>query len=136
MKPAEEFFKIPLDVTASCDPAKSFDRCRGLSNCAIVRDGKLFPCAHSAYADILSKRFGIEGIEPVDADSISIWGDVTGDDAIDFLMKPTPWCAHCDFDSFETYEWARGRGEASEWVKKPAGETADDALPANEASAR
>jgi len=117
MKPAEEFFKIPLDPTASCDPAKSFDRCRGLSNCAIVRDGRLYPCAHSAYADILVKRFGLEGIDPVDQDSISIWDDADGDRIIDFLMRPTPWCAHCDFDSFETYDWSRGQGTVDEWVK-------------------
>ncbi len=121
MKPAEEFFKIPIDVAASCDPAKSFERCRGLSNCPIVRDGRLYPCAHSAYADILVNRFGIEDVAPVEEDSISIWGDVTGDQAIDFLMRPTPWCSHCDFDSFETYSWSRGRGEAEEWVKSGVG---------------
>jgi len=117
MKPAEEFFKIPIDVSASCDPTRSFDKCRGLSNCPIVRDGRLYPCAHSAYADILVKRFGTDQIAATDADSISIWGDVTGDQVIDFLMRPTPWCAHCDFDAFETYEWSRGKGEANEWFK-------------------
>ncbi len=117
MKPAQEFFKIPLDPTASCDPAKSFDRCRGLSNCAIIRDGRVFPCAHAAYADIPAKRFGIEGIEPVDADSVSIWDGADGDAIIDHLMTPIPWCAHCDFDAFHTYEWSRGKGTADEWVK-------------------
>jgi len=117
MKPAEEFFKIPIDVTASCDASRSFDRCRGLSNCAIVRDGRLYPCAHAAYADIPAKKFGVEDILPCDADSISIFGDADGDDIIRFLMTPIPWCAHCDFDSFETYEWARGKGEPSEWLK-------------------
>ena len=117
MKPAEEFFKIPLDPSASCDPAASFDRCRGLSNCPIIRDGRLYPCAHSAYAHILSSKFGLDNIDAGEQDSISIWGDVTGDEAIDFLMKPIPWCAHCDFDSFETYQWSRGTGSVDEWVK-------------------
>ena len=117
MKPAEQFFKIPLDVSASCDPAKSFDRCRGLSNCAIVRDGRLYPCAHAAYAHIPAKKFGLENIEPGEDDSIDIFGDVTGDQVIDFLTTPVPWCAHCDFDSFERYEWSRGQGEADEWLK-------------------
>jgi len=117
MKPAEKFFKIPVDLSASCDPRKSFDRCRGLSNCAIVRGGRLFPCAHSAYTDILIKRFGLEGLEPGEQDSISIWEDAEGDEIIDFLMHPTPWCAHCDFDSFGTYEWQTGKGTLDEWVK-------------------
>ena len=122
MKPADEFFKIPLDTSASCDPAQSFDRCRGLSNCAIVRDGRLYPCAHIAYADIPAKKFGIETIEPCAEDSIGIFGDVSGDEVIDFLMTPVPWCSHCDFDSFERYEWSRGNGDADEWLKTPKGE--------------
>jgi ABC-2 type transport system ATP-binding protein len=119
MKPAEEFFKIPLDRTAGCDPAASFDRCRGLSNCAIVRDGRLYPCAHVAYAYIPAERFGLPDIEPCENDSISIFDGASGDEIIDFLMKPVPWCAHCDFDSFERYPWTRGTGEASEWLKAP-----------------
>ena len=118
MKSADEFFKIPLDISASADPARSFDRCRGLSNCAIVRDGRLYPCAHIAYADIPAKKFELEGILPTEKDSIGIHGDVTGDEVVDFLMTPVPWCAHCDFDSFETYQWAHGKGEASEWLKR------------------
>jgi MoaA/NifB/PqqE/SkfB family radical SAM enzyme len=117
MKPAEQFFKIPLDPTASCDPAKSFDRCRGLSNCAIVRDGAMYPCAHIAYADIPSKKFDLPQILPTEADSISIHGEVSGDEIIDFLMAPIPWCAHCDFDAFSRYEWSRGKGEPSEWIR-------------------
>ena len=119
MKAATEFFKIPLDVTGSCDPADSFDRCRGLSNCAIVRDGRLYPCAHIAYVDILQKRSGVEGIEPGEHDSISIWDGADGDEIIDFLMKPVPWCSHCDFDSFEEYPWSRGNGDPDEWFKTP-----------------
>ncbi len=121
MKPAEEFFKIPLDLSASCDPARSFDRCRGLSNCAIVRHGRLYPCAHIAYADIPAKKFGLHGIEPGEEDSISVFGGASGDEVIHFLMTPVPWCAHCDFDSFEKYPWSRGKGEAEEWVKTPEG---------------
>lgn len=119
MKPAEEFFKIPLDRSASCDPAASFDRCRGVSNCAIVRDGRLYPCAHVAYADIPAGRFGLPDIEPCEQDSISIFGEASGDEIVDFLMSPVPWCARCDFDSFELYPWSRGTGEASEWLKSP-----------------
>jgi len=119
MKPADEFFRIPLDRSASCDPAASFDRCRGLSNCAIVRGGRLYPCAHVAYADIPAKRFGMPDIEPCEQDSVPIFGGTTGDEIIDFLMAPVPWCAHCDFDSFERYPWSRGTGEAVEWLKAP-----------------
>lgn len=117
MKPVSEFFTIPVDVTGSCDPAASFARCRGLSNCAIVRDGRLYPCAHVAYAHILAKRFGIEGIDATERDSISIWEGGDGDALIGFLTSPVPWCAHCDFGSFATRPWSLGQGEPDEWLR-------------------
>lgn len=122
MKPTEEFFKIPIDLTGSCDPKRSFDRCRGLSNCAIVRDGRLYTCAHVAYADIPIRKFDLQGIDPTPSDSIDIHSDVSGDDVIDFLTHPVPWCAHCDFDSFSIYEWGRTKGTADEWIGSTNGE--------------
>lgn len=116
MKPAEQFFKIPVDLRASADPKRSFDSCRGLSNCAIVRDGRLYTCAHVAYADILVDKFDLPTLQPGADDSIDIHAAVTGDDVIDFLTTPVPWCAHCDFDRFETYAWGRGKGSMDEWV--------------------
>lgn len=117
VKPIEEFFKIPIDVSAGSNPKRSFDMCRGLANCAIVRDGRLYPCAHIAFADIPIKRFGVEGIVPGEGDSLAIFDDVTGEQALDFLTHAVPWCAHCDFGSFKMSEWGRSKGEADEWFK-------------------
>lgn len=121
MPVTEKFFKIPLDLTQSQDPAKSFNRCRGLSNCAIVREGKLYGCAHIAYADILQEEFAdqasLESITPSSADFIDIFAAADGDEVIDRLMSPVPWCGHCDFDSFSTYEWGRTNRDFSEWFK-------------------
>lgn len=116
MPPNEEFYKIPIDLGASADPRISFEKCRGVANCAIVREGRIYPCAHIAYADILIEKFGLTGIDPTNADSVDIHGDVSGDDIIDALTRPAPWCAHCDFDSFSTYAWGRSTGDASEWI--------------------
>jgi MoaA/NifB/PqqE/SkfB family radical SAM enzyme len=116
MKPTSEFFKIPVDLQGSCDPVRSHDACRGLTNCAIVRDGRLFPCARAAYSDHLAGRFQLEGIDATDADSVSLADAKNGDEVIDFLMKPVPWCAHCDFDALETYEWGRTERDVGEWL--------------------
>lgn len=113
-----EFFKIPLDVEGKADPEKSFRHCRNVSNCAIVRDGKMYPCAHVAYADIPAEKFNLPTILPGPHDSIDIFGGASGDDVIDFLMKPIPWCRHCDFDSYSTFEWSQSSGDASEWIKE------------------
>jgi len=117
MEHHDEFFKLPIDFSGSQDPADSFSRCRTVANCPTLRDGRLYPCAYVAYFDLFSERFGVEGLEPGEQDSISIFGDASGDEIVDFLMSPVPWCARCDFDSFERYPWSRGTGEASEWLK-------------------
>lgn len=116
----DKFFKLPIDVEGRQDAADSFKRCSGVCNCPMVRDGRIYPCAYAAYADVLSTRFGLEGIEADDADSRSVHDDSDPRELMDFLLGPIPWCRHCDFDSFSMFPWDRSRRELSEWVCEPA----------------
>lgn len=113
----EEFFRLPIDLKGGQDAADSFRKCRGVMNCPVLRDGRLYPCAYIAFIDIFQQRFGVEGIEPTPADSISI--DEAPYTVMDFLMQPVPWCAHCDFGHMETYEWGRSERTIDEWVRTP-----------------
>jgi len=117
MEPIEEFFRAPIDTTGGCSPSDSFARCIGLSNCAIIKDGRMYPCAHIAYANILRKRFDIDELEPTDKDSISIYEGASGDDVVDFLMSPRPWCANCDYCALEYFPWGRTERNIDEWVR-------------------
>jgi MoaA/NifB/PqqE/SkfB family radical SAM enzyme len=113
----EQFFRAPIDLSGTCDPQESFVRCTGVSNCATIKDGRMYPCAHIAYADILRERFDIEQLHPGPEDSISVHGDATGDDIVDFLMSPVPWCANCDYPALEYFEWGRTSRSIDEWVR-------------------
>lgn len=115
--PREEFFKLPIDLSGSQDPATSFRRCRGVMNCPVLRDGRLYPCAYAAFVDIFIKRFGTPELEVGAADFVSIDEDPYV--IWDFLNNPVPWCRHCDWDSKETYHWARSKGTIDEWVNEP-----------------
>lgn len=126
VEPTEKFFRAPIDPSGGCDPEESFVRCVGVSNCAIVKDGRMYPCAHIAYVDILRKRFGIEGLEATDADSISIYDGATGDEIVDFLMAPVPWCRYCDYPALEYFQWGRTGRQLEEWVGA-GGERGEDA---------
>lgn len=118
MKPATEFFKAPIDPSGSCDAEKSFTACQWVSNCAIMRDGRLYACAHIAYADAPAREFGLPQIVPTDADSIDIFSAGDGDQVIDFLTSPAPWCRFCDYEHTETYSWGRTGRKAEEWISK------------------
>jgi len=113
-EPREEFFKFPIDLEGNQDPAASFRACRGVMNCPVMRDGRIYPCAYAAFIDIFQRKFDVEGIEAGEKDSISIHEDPY--EVMDFLLNPIPWCAHCDFDSKEGYEWAHSKGSIDEWV--------------------
>ncbi len=94
----------------------AFQGCGGVNNCVILRDGRLYPCAYIAYIDIFKERFGVDGMEPTEEDSISIFEDHTPWEIFDFLCEPVPWCKHCDVDAVETYQWGRSARSIDEWT--------------------
>jgi len=114
--PREDFFKIPIDPRGGHDVQSSFNRCQGFNNCPIIRHGRIYPCAYTAFADVFRERFDVEGLRVSDADSISIRGDVDGESVIDFLRKPVPWCGNCDMDGREFYTWGRSSRCIEEWT--------------------
>jgi len=112
--PREEFFKLPIDLDGTQDSATSFRQCRGVMNCPVLKDGRLYPCAYTAFIDIFQKKYDVPGIEAGECDSISIAEEPYT--VMEFLMNPVPWCSHCDFDSKETYQWDRSKRTIDEWV--------------------
>lgn len=120
--PRAEFFKLPLDLSGSQDATDSFRKCEGVNNCVILRDGRLYPCAYIAYIDIFKKKYDIEGLEPTEEDSISIFGDATPYEIFDFLCEPVPWCKYCDLDSKTVSQWGHSKKTINEWLKDDASE--------------
>lgn len=116
----EEFFKIPIDPEGGHDAAESFRSCQGFNNCPIVRNGRIYPCAYAAFADVFSERFDLAGLEAGSADSISIGPESSGDAIMRFLLEPVPWCTHCDMGSREFYTWGRSARSVDEWTSKRA----------------
>lgn len=112
----EEFFKIPIDPAGGHDAAESFGSCQGFNNCPIIRNGRIYPCAYAAFADVFKERFGLDGLEVSGADSISIGADSDGDSIMRFLLEPIPWCANCDMGSREFYTWGRSSRSVDEWT--------------------
>lgn len=123
--PREEFYKLPIDLTGSQDPAHAFRECRGVMNCPVLKDGRLYPCAYAAFIDIFQDKFGVEGIEATAEDSVSIDEDPYA--IMEFLEQPIPWCRHCDFDNREFYEWDRSTRSIDEWL--PSGATPASGAP-------
>jgi hypothetical protein len=112
----DSFFTIPIDLEGAQDAAASHAACNGVDNCINLRHGRLYPCARIAYIDIFRDRFGIEGLEATEDDSISIYGEVRPWEIMDFLLSPVAWCRHCDQDNVTWYPWSRGAKEIEQWT--------------------
>lgn len=82
----------------------------------MLKNGRLYPCAYIAYIDIFKDRFGVEGMEPTEDDSISIHENRDPWEIFDFLSTSVPWCRFCDVDAKTTYEWGRSSKTIEEWL--------------------
>lgn len=111
-----DFYKLPIHPEGGYDPQDSFRKCDAVYNCPILRDGRIYPCAYAAYADILRDKLGIEGIEPTERDSVSIHGEGDAFKIVEFLNRPVPWCARCDADSRADYQWEPTKRDPDEWI--------------------
>ncbi len=115
----EQFFKVPIDPEGGHDARSSFSRCHGRNNCPIVRNGRLYPCAYVAFADVFQESFKVRELEPGASDSIDIRNGHDPDKVLEFLLNPVPWCSHCDMDSLEFFRWGRSTRTIDEWIKTP-----------------
>lgn len=119
--PRQEFFKIPIDPAGGHDAAASFGACQGFNNCPIIRDGRLYPCAYVAFADVFKRRFALDGLEVTDSDWISTRDEPDPEKVMEFLSNPVPWCANCDMESRSFFAWDRSKREIGEWTVSDAG---------------
>lgn len=117
--PYEEFYKIPIDPHGGHDAASSFAMCRGFNNRPLLRDGRLYPCAYIAYADVFRARFGVTGLQVYPTDSISIRDEPDPEQVFEFLRNPVHWCSNCNMAKREYFPWARSRGTIDEWMCAP-----------------
>ncbi len=112
----EQFFKIPIDPAGGHDARESFRGCQGFNNCPIVRNGKLYPCAFAAFADVFKQRFDLPGLQVSDADYVDIHAEHDPERIMRFLTHAIPWCSNCDMRSRSYYEWGRSQRALEEWT--------------------
>lgn len=115
----QDFYKLPISIEGGHDATESFKACHEVYNCPILKDGRIYPCAYTAYADIFQGKFDLKGLDATEKDSISIYDEEDPYKIIEFLMRPVPWCSRCDSEAREFYGWEPTRGDINEWISKP-----------------
>lgn len=109
------FMKIPLKSERKKGIVKSFNRCMS-SNCATLRDGKMYSCYRPYCIKFFNKYFN-QNFEITEKDYKDIYKVKDKNELLDFLCKPLPFCRYCDLDNMKFgIPWGISKKEISEWM--------------------
>lgn len=94
----------------------NFLSCPFAVDCTKLRNGKMYPCPQAAYALHLKKYFNLD-IQLSERDGIDIYSVKSGDELLEKLSRPIPFCRYCDVtDKFITSEWGVSQKDRYEWL--------------------
>jgi MoaA/NifB/PqqE/SkfB family radical SAM enzyme len=109
-------FNLSLDKSGGQDILQSYLKCPMSNTCTILKDGKLYMCAISAYINIFNEYFN-QDFSISEADYIDIYKIKTVDEIFEFISRPVPFCRYCTHKYEETRtEWKVSAKEISEWI--------------------
>lgn len=116
------FRRTPLNRKGIANINHSFIQCP-YTDCAQLRDGKLYHCPASAFSYLLNRKIEEDNVTGgtftlSEGDYIDLSEARTKDDVFQFLSNAIPFCQYCDMDKVdEQVEWRVSSGKLSEWVE-------------------
>jgi hypothetical protein len=106
---------IGLDIEGKQNVEESFNHCAEANNCIKLRDGKLFTCTRPAAIYKFNRYFGTN-LEVSPMDYIDIYKASSGEEILDFLSNPIPFCRYCNTINHRVArEWAHSDKSIEEW---------------------
>lgn len=117
------FRRIPLNAKGSFNMYHSFIQCP-YTDCAQLRDGKLYHCPASAYYDLLNRKMekaailsGEGQFQGSEYDCLRLDHVRTGSEVFEFLSNAVPFCQYCDMDRMDCrVDWGVSGCDLREWV--------------------
>lgn len=113
------FRRIPLNVKGTYNMYNSFIRCP-YTDCAQLRDGKLYHCPASAFVDLLNKRMQNESVEQFtlsQGDYLDLSLADSSEEVYKFLSNAIPFCRYCDMENINEYvKWGISKRDIKEWI--------------------
>lgn len=114
------FRRIPLNPKGTFNVHETYIRCPYI-DCPQLKEGVLYRCPASAYADILNEKMqecGQAASFHVSAlDHLDLNDDISEEDVLEFLSRPIPFCQYCDMGNVNSrIEWGNSTRSIEEWV--------------------
>ncbi|WP_270357068.1 radical SAM protein [Adlercreutzia equolifaciens] len=114
------FRRIPLNPKGASNVHQTYLRCPYV-DCPQLREGLLYRCPASAYADILNEAMRADGrsecFRRFPMDYLDLSESLTEVDVFEFLSRPIPFCQYCDMAKIDnSIPWGGSSRSISEWV--------------------
>jgi len=110
----KEMWGLPLKLDGNLNGQRNFECCLCMQY--ILRDGRMYPCANSAYIDLFNHYF--EKTLPGPAvNGVDIYEVESQEDLTQRISQPVPLCCYCDSQHrMEGIPWQVSKREIGEWI--------------------
>ena len=106
----------PIDLRGRQNAKKNFYDCYRPNYCITLKHGVIYTCHRAAHIHLLNEYFG-ENIPLSAKNGINIYEAKSGQEILEYLIKPIPMCAYCDREHITTdHEWEISKRERSEFI--------------------
>ena len=116
-KHPKEMWGLPMVLCGGLDGQKNFESCLCMQY--ILRNGRLYPCANSAYIDLFNEYFG-KNLPGPECNSVSIYEIQTREQLMKEMSKSVPLCSYCDAKHrMPGIPWRVSERDITEWTLEP-----------------
>lgn len=107
---------FPLDLEGKQIPTEMFLQCRNANECLTLENGRLYTCSIAPNVTIFNRYYN-QKIELTEMDGVDIYKVNSGDEVLEAMAKPMPFCRYCDVNN-RTYDhpWEVSRKDIKEWT--------------------
>ncbi|TCL42572.1 glycosyltransferase [Harryflintia acetispora] len=115
------FRRIPLNTKGTFNSWNSYLRCP-YTDCAQLRDGKLYHCPVPPFYDTLNEHMEKDGITGKfrlsNLDYVDLNQATDGKEIMEFMANAQPFCQYCDMNNITDVEWGQSSRSINEWVDR------------------
>ena len=110
----KQMWGVPLKIQGGLNGQQNFEDCLCMQY--ILRDGRMYPCANSAYIDLFNEYFDKRLPGPT-CNGVDIFGVKTLEELTQELSKSIPLCEYCDAKHrMDGIPWKISEKKICEWA--------------------
>lgn len=115
-EPVKTSWHFPVNLDGSGDAVRHFAICGRANYCHVLYEHRLYTCSAIPRIRIFNEYFNTN-VPISDFDGIDIYGDYSGDQILEFLAHPVPFCRFCYHEKYTFgQKWGISKKDISEWT--------------------